>query len=318
MLYDQYITLCKTVPQDKTVLLGLPLENEPSLWISIDHNGHPSLLLPAQENDPRPDIVLRSIDVSFSRLCEIQTTDGSDHSGCFSIVKLKESDRDIVRLFSKILEERFCRAAKPKNNSEIAGNIQELAALFSRVDGSTKDLIGLWGELNLILCAENLLAAVRSWSTRKTAKYDFVAGSYVLDVKTTLSVTPKHRFSLEQLRPNGDYDAYILSTCLVEVPSGQTVGSLMDIIGTRIEDSEIRSAFLNQCITKGGADIYRSAMKLQTYPDQGTLNLYRASDIPVPTIGPTEPISNVRFDVDLTSISPLDSNTSSIILRFCN
>ena len=316
MLYDLYATLCRTIPQDEAALFGLPVADGDQIWFSINSNAYPALLLPAQQDDARPDIVLRSVDVEFSRACEIQTSADKPHSGCYSIVRLKDSDPDIVRLFAKILEERFCRGELPKSNAEIAGNIQEIAALFSKIADTERDLIGLWGELYVIACSDDLLSALRSWSTRKNAKFDFVTDTFVLDVKTTLSSTPKHRFSLDQLRPKGTYGAYILSLCLVEVQSGQTVGALMDAISARIGDPELRNAFLRQCLLKGGADIYRSKTTLRPYPDDDALMLYRASDIPVPEIGQTDPIENVRFDVDLTSVAVLENEARGTILRF--
>ena len=90
----------------------------------------------------------------------------------------------------------------------------------------------------------------------------------------------------------------------------------MDAIAAKLSDPEFRSAFFGQCLVKGGADVYRSDLTLQTYPDDGALTLYRAQDIPVPEIGEADPIENVRFDVDLTSIPELDRETSGEILRF--
>ena len=316
MLYELYSTLCQETPKDDGQLIGLPISEDRSIWLSIDHNAFPSLLLPSLPSDVRPDIVLRSIEVIFSRSCEISVPRGERHSGCYTIVFVKEADPDTVRLFAKILEERFCRVELKNGNAEIATNILELASLFSKIENSSKDLVGLWGELSLILRSHSTLAAVKSWSTQKTAKFDFVTQGFVLDVKTTLSTTPRHRFSIEQLRPNGNFDAYIASCRLNEAQSGRTVGELTDAVETLIDDPDTRSAFLNQCFEKGGKDIYRSKMRLQTYPDEGILALYRAPDIPVPQVDPKQPISNVRFDVDLTSIPTLDQETNAEILRF--
>lgn len=316
MLYDRYSRLCRNIPQDDVELFGLPLRQGSPIWMSIDFNAYPALLLPAQLGDRHPDIILRSIDVLFSRTCEIKTARDQHHSECYSIIRLKENDPDIVRLFTKIVEERFCRGEAPKNNAEIAENVQEVAALFSSVSDTPRDLIGLWGELYLITRADDLMSAIRSWSARKTAKYDFVTERFVLDVKTTLSSSPKHRFSLEQLRPHGTYDAYILSLCVVEVQAGQTVGALMDGISAQIGDAELRNAFLRQCLVKGGKDIYRSDLTLQAYPDGDALMLYNARDIPVPNVERDDPIENVRFDVDLTAIAALDIATCGVILCF--
>jgi hypothetical protein len=135
-------------------------------------------------------------------------------------------------------------------------------------------------------------------------------------VKTTLKSVPQHRFSLDQLRPSGSFDAYIASLCVIEVQSGQTVADLMETLAARISDNELRSAFLIQCLTKGGRDLYRSDLTLQTYPDNASLSLFRAEEIPVPHVRASDPIENIRFDVDLSEIVPLPDQFRTSILTF--
>lgn len=316
MLTDLYPTLCQMIPEDGAPLFGLPVDGDYPYWLAIDTQAFPSLLLPARANDLRPDITLRAVDALFSRTCVIDTATPNPHEGCYSLVCLKESDPAIVRLFLRILEERFCTTRPPTTNAEIAARVQQIAALFSRVEDNTRDLIGLWGELTVIGNAQNIDAAVRCWSTRKTAKYDFVAEHFVLEVKTTTKSVPQHRFSLDQLRPSGAFDVYIASLCVIEVQSGQTVADLVETIAARISDHDLRSSFLIQCLTKGGRDLYRSDLALQTYPDNASLSLFRAEEIPVPHMRASDPIENVRFDVDLSKITPLSDQYGALILTF--
>ncbi|MCF8880516.1 PD-(D/E)XK motif protein [Hyphobacterium sp. SN044] len=316
MLTDLYPKLCQTIPQDGAALFGLPVGRDYPYWLAVDAQAFPALLLPARANDFRPDITLRAVDALFSRICVIDTDSSEPHEGCYSLVRLKESDPAIVRLFLRILEESFCAKRPPTTNAEIAARVQQVATLFSRVEDNTRDLVGLWGELTLISHAQNTDAAVRCWSSRKTAKYDFVAEHFVLDVKTTTKPVPQHRFSLDQLRPSGAFDAYIASLCVIEVPSGQTVADLLETVSARISDRDLRSAFLTQCLTKGGRDLYRSNLVLQAYPDNASLNLFRAAEIPVPHVHASDPIENIRFDVDLSEIVPLPDQYRTSILTF--
>ncbi len=316
MLTDLYPTLCNTIPEGGAALFGLPVDGDYPYWLAIDAQAFPALLLPARADDLRPDIMLRAVDALFSRTFVIDTDTPDPHEGCYSLVRLKESDPAIVRLFLRILEESFCTTSPPTTNAEIAARVQQVAALFSRVEDNTRDLIGLWGELTVIGNAQNIDAAVRCWSTRKTAKYDFVAEQFVLDVKTTTKSVPQHRFSLDQLRPSGAFDAYIASLCVTEVQSGQTVADLVETLAARILDHDLRSAFLIQCLAKGGRDLYRSDLTLQTYPDNASLSLFRAEEIPVPHVRASDPIENIRFDVDLSVITPLSDQYRTSILTF--
>lgn len=316
MLTDLYLTLCQSIPEDGEALFGLPVAGDYPYWLAIDPQTFPSLLLPARANDLRPEISLRAVDVLFSRNCMIETDAPEPHSGCYTLIRLKESDPAIVRLFLKILDESFCTTSPPTTNGEIATRIQQIAALFSRIEDNTRDLIGLWGELAVIAHAQNTDAAVRCWSTKKTAKYDFVADRFVLDVKTTTKVAPKHRFSLDQLRPSTGFDAYIVSLCVIEVQNGQTIADLMENVAAKILDDELRSAFLIQCLAKGGRDLYRSELALQTYPENATMVVFRTEDIPVPQVRSNDPIENIRFDVDLSGTTPLPEIVSEKILAF--
>ena len=103
---------------------------------------------------------------------------------------------------------------------------------------------------------------------------------------------------------------------MIEVPSGQTVADLMETIVRRIADQRLRSSFLVQCLAKGGRDIYRSELALQTYAGNASLNFLRAEDIPVPEVRSGDPIENIRFDVDLSDIACLSDQSCASVLAF--
>ena len=316
MLNDLYFKLCEEFPPNENALYGLPVATNCLNWLAIDSSAFPALFLPVCKDDLRPDIVLRSVEVLFSRDCTITTIGEETHEGCFSLVRLKENDPDIVRLFLRILEERFPMSDFHISNAAIAINIQKVAELFDREDGDTRDLIGLWGELYIISRTEIVDAAVRCWSRQKTAKHDFVSESFVLDIKTTLKVPPKHRFSLEQLRPKGTIEAYVASLCVIEVQTGKTVGSLVDAIAARMVDQKLRSVFLTQCLEKGGRELYSNDLMLKNYPDNDAIAVFRAQDIPVPRIGSDDPIENIRFDIDLSKVQSISNHYSKAIFAF--
>ncbi|MEL6467785.1 MAG: PD-(D/E)XK motif protein [Pseudomonadota bacterium] len=315
MLFDVFKDLISSAPKEG-VVLGYPVDEERGCWLAIDSHEYPALMLPTKEDDIRPDVVLRAVDVEFSRVCTFQDSGEQQHSGCFTIIRLKSDDLDIARLFLNILQARFVDVDPPESNSEIATSIQEIANLFCELVLSTRDTIGLWGELFVLSHSSALDSAVQSWTARKRAKYDFVTDSFVLDVKTALSETPKHRFSLEQIRPVGGFRAFIASVCVVEVPSGETLGGMMDRIVERIADAELRNSFLQTCLVKGGRDIYRSDVRLQAYPEPKSLRVFEAEQIPVPSISQSDPISNLKFDVDLSALEPLRTQALANVMRF--
>lgn len=316
MLFETYAKLVSDFPRNCDGLFGSEVVSRTGLWLSVDQQGNPSLLFPADPADIRSDIALRFIDVEFSRDCHIARKAGEAFSGTFTLIRLNESDTESVRLFLKLLEESICQIRKRLDNRELGNRILALAELFSRIEDARGDILGLWGELYIVAGAGDIENAARCWCLHKSARFDFVADAFAIEVKTTLKKHRVHRFSLDQLRPTDDVPAVVASIQLAEAYAGKTVAEMIDSILERIDDQELRTAFFNLCAAKGGKDLYRSEMRLQPLPDERTIALFRAKDIPVPQIDVGAPISNVRFDVDLSGFCGLDDIGQSEILAF--
>lgn len=316
MLFEAYAKLVKDFPDGCGQLFGQPLSADNSLWLSVDGDAHPSLLFAARRDDPRNDIELRSVSVRFSRDCIIEAVGGAGASGIYTVVRLNENDPDVLRMLLRLLEEAFREREKPYSNKDIAARILELADLFKQIEDSPRDIVGLWGELYVLSRSTELDIAAQCWCRHKKARYDYVTDSFALEAKTTLLPKRKHRFSLDQLRPNGDFRVYIASLAVVELNSGRTAADLMDELYGKIADDDLRALFLAQCLVKGGRDIYRNSLKLGVFPDRTSLIIFDASDIPVPEIAPASPIENVRFDVDLTGLAPVSPSEMDAVLAF--
>jgi len=317
MLLDLYSGLLEGARTDHPHLYGARAGTDGNLWLAITEEGFPCLVIPASEDDFRADIALRSIDVEFSRRCEIIGDEsGFLVTGTYTVVRLNNADPDTARIFLRLLEESFCRDAVVLDNRQIGDKILEIAELFRRLDGSTGDLVGLWGELHIIANSRNIDSAVRSWCSHKHAKYDFVCSNFVLEVKTTLKPVRQHRFSIEQLRPAGDFHVFIASLQVIEAPSGQSVPQMIESVMDQIKEGDVRAAFLHRCFAKGGQDLYRSTLCLQCFPSGGSLKLLKAFDIPVPSVAAGDPISQVRFDVDLSPVPSAPRDVADGILAF--
>jgi hypothetical protein len=236
--------------------------------------------------------------------------------GTYTVVRLNDAEPDMVRLFLRLLDEAFCRTGGELANRQVGDKILAIAELFSRLDNTTGDVIGLWGELYVVSAAKNVVSAVRSWCSHTQAKYDFVCAEFVVEVKTTLRSIRQHRFSIEQLRPIGDFRVFVASLLVVEVPSGRTVSQLIETIMDQVEDDDLRSAFFQRCIAKGGRDLYRSMLSLQCFPSGSSLVVLRSLDIPVPSVAKEDPITQVRFDVDLTTLPSLSGREVDEIMSF--
>lgn len=316
MLFETYAKLLRDFPQGCDHLFGQPLSSDGSLWLSVDGDAYPSLLFRSRRDDLRSDIELRSVSAWFSRDCVIEAPEGQSTSGVYTVIRLNDNDPDIVRTLLRLLEETFPKDHAPYASKEIAAQILELANLFKQIASSDTDIIGLWGELYILSQAPDTAHAVRCWCAHKMAKYDFVSRNFVLEAKTTLQSRRKHCFSLDQLRPNGDFSVYVASLAVVEQHSGKTTAELMDHIHANIDDDRLRIAFLKQSLVKGGQDLYRSTLKLAEYPDGTSMTIFDASTLPVPKVSEADPIENIRFDLDLTDLPSLAYCEAASLLSF--
>lgn len=316
MFFEAYAKLVNDYPGDCDQLFGQALTADNSMWLSIDGDANPTLLFAAREIEIRNDIELQSISARFSRDCVIEAATGNVASGNYTIVRLNENDPDIVRVLLRMLSEIFQVRKSPYSNKEIAARILDVADLFKKIADSTGDAIGLWGELHILLQASHLDLAVQCWCLNKNAKYDYVTKDFVLEAKTTVLSRRKHRFSLDQLRPNSDFRVYVASLTVVELKSGRSTADLMEEVCCRLEDADLRARFLSQCLVKGGHDLYRNTLKLGLYPDGSSLVILDASIIPAPDVAPGSGIENVRFDVDLTDHSAVSNCELETVLAF--
>lgn len=316
MLFEAYAKLVSDFPDDCDQLFGQPLMADNSLWLSVDGDAYPSLLFAARREHALSDIELRSVSVRFSRDCVIEAAEGQAASGIFTVVRLNENDPDIARMLLRMLEETFRKRKTLYSNKEIAARILELADLFKQISDSAGDIVGLWGELYVLSRSSSLDRAVQCWCLNKRAKYDYVTENFALEAKTTVLSRRKHRFSLDQLRPYGKFRVYVASLSVVELNSGKTAADLMEEVYGKIDDDDLRARFLAQCLVKGGRDIYLNSLKLNVFPDRTSLVILDASAIPVPEIAPAQPIENVRFDVDLTDLTPVSPSEMAALLAF--
>lgn len=316
MLYEIYCQLTENIPNDCNHLFGNAFVEEDEYWLSIDAHAQPHVLFKSRPNYDGSDLKLKFIDVEFSRDCEVLLQGNIKKTGVFTVVRLNENDPDLVRIFLKLLEESLCRdGSKPKTH-DIRRQILELSNLFSLVEISVNDLVGLWGELFVINNARNLESAAKSWCQHKMAKFDFVTNDFVLEVKSTLRSSRKHRFSLEQIRPKESLEAFVISLMLVEVPSGSRISDQMDTIYESISDAGLRREFFLKCLVKGGKDIYANEMKIGVFPGGTSVAVFETASIPAPTVKFGVPITSLRFDVDLSEIKTVSKTQQDILLSF--
>lgn len=316
MLFEAYQDLARRFPDACQQLFGSKIDGSRGVWLSLDTQRQPSLLFEMAEDDGQPDLKLKSVEVRFACPCDIQLQDGSALSGTYTLVSLSNGDPDIIRVFLRLLEEAFLSPGADHSAKAVQAQILSIADLFTRPNDDLKDVIGLWGELHIIRTAQDVNAAAMAWSSSARAVYDFVTDSFALEVKTTLQGTRQHRFSLEQLRPNADFHVFVASILLTELPGGETVCELIDEVYATLDDPKCRAQFFRQCLRKGGTDVYGSDLRLATLPYGASVEFFDCDRLPVPSIASGDPISRLRFDLDLSRFDGLPAWQAKQLLAF--
>jgi hypothetical protein len=95
---------------------------------------------------------------------------------------------------------------------------------------SREQIIGIWGELQLLLIlAEGGKFSLDCWTARHSALKDFTFPKAQIEVKTTASTQPRRvRISgLEQLAVSTDRELYVFANLIEADPSGESIGALM-------------------------------------------------------------------------------------------
>jgi hypothetical protein len=316
MLLEAYRQLSNRFPEACPHLFGGRVDGTEALWLSLDSQGHPYLLFEMAVDDGQPDLKLKSVEVRFACPCDIQLQDGSVLSGTFTLVSLRDNDPDIVRVFLRLLDEAFLVPGARHSAAAVREQMLAIADLFTPLEDDVRDLLGLWGELHIIRSAADVAAAVRAWSSSSRARYDFMTERCALEIKTTLKAGRVHRFSLEQLRAPADIDVYVISILLIELPGGECAHELMDQVYVALDDPSERARFFRQCLRKGGMDLYGAELRLATLPGGSSVAVFNARNLPVPSLVRDDPISNVRFDLDLTALDGLTYDSCRAVLDF--
>ena len=303
MLFDLYSSLVNRFPENCTHLYGTEVDGFSDIWLSINSLGHPNVLFESLDDATESDIKLKYIESRFLCHCDITLEGGTTKSGIYSIITLKEDDPDIVRVFLRLMEESFLFYGAHHDGPTIRRKILDIAELFSSLEMGLRDVVGLWGELYLMTLMSDVDKAVKAWCLARTAQFDFVTERNSIEVKSTLKSRRKHRFSLEQLRPGDGITVYIVSILLIEIASGKTVGELIDEIYDTLSDKREKEVFFRQCLLKGGRDIFSSTLCLGVYPEGESVAVFSSEELPAPTIEVGDPITGLRFDLDITRFS---------------
>ena len=193
--------------------------------------------------------------------------------------------------------------------------MEEWQALLSRrAVLSPEAQLGLWGELLLILLAEDADALFTAWRGPDEDTVDFFVNGVALEVKTSRHQCVHHVSQSQVTKPRGDFPSHFLSLWASTEPvRGVSLVEVVDRLTNRLRDS---AAFLKYIARTGYSPRDREEY-LTRFLLLGTPRWFNAEDIP--RVRAADPgISQLRYlaalDMDLTES---DDEARRLWRHFC-
>ena len=322
MLRELYARIPIPSKGDADLLLAEAVPGFPRYRLARDIDGKPALLIqaPADAGQAAPtDVRLRQISLRPHARCRLHTG-GSVREEDLAIIQCETSAAEIVALFLRVMSTWIEAVGPAPTHDAIATSFARLARMFECFAmPSRAEVRGTWGELFLTAVSRDPARALTAWHRGPSETYDFADDSGAIEAKTCHGPAHSHIFSLSQLTADGAADALVASLILTEDPDGASLDDLLALIAARTHDPRLRLRALEIVAELLGAS-WRQAERARFDATSAlrSLRFFSVPDIPcIPTATIPREISDVRFRVDLTGLTPEDPVTlaTSSVLR---
>ncbi len=188
----------------------------------------------------------------------------------------------------------------------VSNAVEQLIGLFQKLKmPPRKSIVGLVGELVVIMVARDATQAVEAWRSDPDERYDFTAGNLRLEAKASSTRSRVHALSLEQATPPNDTVGLLASVYVEQAGGGKSVQSLLSAIESKLPSYEAILKLRMVVAETLGHELV-SAMGWCFDLEQG-ISSVRFFDLKtIPAIRGTLPteVSGVRFSTNLSNVEP--------------
>ena len=259
------------------------------------------LLLPSLKIRHQAPVFLENLSVNYGVNCQV-SENGVTTNETLTILKFKSVNDDLIDTIGDIVSLLLRRIPRYKED-ELAGLIHQLIDLFRHLnDVPDSTMIGLWGELLVILQSNNPTEVARSWHATPLDRFDFSHENLRLEVKTTTGPR-QHSFGWEQLLESDETQIVIASVILTEDQNGMNVFELVHRVVDQVSDKSVIQKILNIASkTIGQNQEGNSYRRFNLTSAEVNLRFYRSSIVPKP-LPPPPGVFQLRFKSDL-QLSP--------------
>lgn len=165
-----------------------------------------------------------------------------------------------------------------------------------------KSIVGLLGELIVLLNSKDMNNAFKFWRNENFAKYDFSGSNFRLDAKSTLTNRRIHHFSSNQIPGLNPEITFIASILLTRVESGTTFSEFIEIFLEKLNIENQKIAMQRIIETLGIHPDYLTGFEFDYDASLASLRYLPSVDIPRPD--QTSGVISMNWSADIEFNSP--------------
>lgn len=260
----------------------------------------------------QPAIRLKNLSVQYHCTCKVRYAEEMK-VGQFAVIGCDSSVPELYEIFTSCLNVAASRLPQDTDTLELENLVRGILDLFrSLSQPSSRNLIGLWGELFLISSSKNIIDAINAWHCESYERFDFSWHGNCAEVKATLGELRVHNFSLQQLQSPTQGKGFVVSLLLQYQTGGVGVLDLVHTIEAALPMGLLREKLWRLVLEALGSDFARSLdRKFDISYARRNCVVFPMKDVPSLSIPTDLRISEVTFKVDLSclgsSLADLDS-----------
>jgi hypothetical protein len=294
-------------PGDSTFVTAR-LDGFPRFRLGRDSEGRPAFLISGCKGiEGEAPVELKNLAFNPNAECLLRTATGQERLQ-LALLRCKTGEEGLQLWFLRLLEVYMGLLGPNPDSQRIVSFVNELVSLFHSLSRPSRGtVVGLWGELALILASRDPAPLVAAWHSDPAEIHDFVAGIYRMEVKTTTLGMREHRFSLEQLLVPDGTSLVIASVLVQENPAGQSIDELVLAIGQKLHGRPELVTRVHAIVAATLGEDWERSRTVRLALSRGGESIYFIDGSRVPSPGRDLPpeVSHVRFTADISGIEPL-------------
>lgn len=314
--YDKLPLPQKTSPNSFSAKAIKGFENH---RIAKNFNDNPSLLILISEDKQDFFVAnqsLYNIKVTHNIKCEIEKDYNVSHNN-FSVVSYIGQSDEVKDVFLKTCQVLVESLGQYPSNKKIKHTVEKFIELFKAIKEQPKKSIqGLWSELFLIDQSNFPEKVILGWHSIPEEKFDFSFAKLRIEVKSSMSESRTHHFSLSQLNPIYGTDIIIASILLNRSVVGLNIVDLIDKINGKLDNFPKQKEKLHLLVysTLGAYVEKANEIKFDYKLAKESLQFYKSEDIPkIETANIPKEVSNVRFTSNLINSKHITRDFDTLI-----